>query len=84
LSAIADGAFGVGREHGVEVGGGRNARRNVKARKLSCVLACFGIRRHPYAGQLEPGIVDQLRQRVPADVSGADRRDFDCHALAFL
>ncbi len=47
-----DRAFGLGRQHGVEIGGGGDARRDIKSRKLSGVLACLGVRGHPHGGQL--------------------------------
>ena len=44
-----DRAVGLGRQHGVEVGGGGDARRDIKSRKLSGVLAGLGFRGHPHA-----------------------------------
>ena len=72
-----DRAFGLVGQDRVEVGGGRDARRNIKARKLSGVLARLGFARHPDAGELVGRVGDELRQRVAADVAGADRGDFD-------
>ena len=49
-----DGAFGIGREDGVEVVGRRDARRSVEPGELCGVLARLGLRGDPDAGQLEP------------------------------
>jgi hypothetical protein len=74
-----DGALGIGRQHFVEVGGGGDARRIVKSRKLCGVPACFRLGRDPDAGEFESRVGDQLGQRVSADVARADLCDFDGH-----
>ena len=47
-----DRALRAGGQHLVEVGGGGDAGRDIKAGKLSGVFAGLGVRRHPDAGEL--------------------------------